>query len=100
MALGAARHDVIRLVMADGVRWAAAGTLFGVACSAGLTRLMRGLVYDVHTDDWRVFAIAAGVLCMIAMVATFLPSRHASRIDPMVALRHGSGDQSTSGAEP
>jgi putative ABC transport system permease protein len=88
MALGAARQDVTRLVMADGVRWTAAGTLFGLACSAGLTRFLRGLLYDVRTDDWRVFAIAAGVLSIIAMVATFLPSRHASRIDPMVALRH------------
>jgi putative ABC transport system permease protein len=88
MALGAARHDVIRLVMADGVRWTTAGTLFGLACSAGLTRFLRGLLYDVRTGDWRVFAIAALMLCMIAMVATLLPSRHASRIDPMVALRH------------
>jgi ABC-type antimicrobial peptide transport system permease subunit len=88
MALGAAPHDVIRLVMADGLRWTAAGTLFGLACSAGLTRFLRGLLYDVRSDDWRVFAIAALVLCMIAMIATFLPSRLASRIDPMVALRH------------
>ena len=88
MALGAARHDVIRLVMADGVRWTAAGTVFGLACSAGLARFLRGLLYDVHTDDWRMFAIAALVLCVTAMVATFLPSRHASRIDPMVALQH------------
>jgi putative ABC transport system permease protein len=74
--------------MADGARWTAAGTLFGLACSAGLTRFLRGLLYDVRTDDWRVFAIAAVVLCVIAIVATFLPSRQASRVDPMVALRH------------
>jgi ABC-type antimicrobial peptide transport system permease subunit len=88
MALGAARHDVIKLVMADGVRWTAVGTLFGLACSAGLTRFLRGLLYGVRTNDWRIFAIAALALCMIAMVATFLPSRHASRVDPTVALRH------------
>ena len=88
IALGATRRDVIGLVMADGMRWTAAGTFFGLVCSAGLTRFLRGLLYDVRTDDSRVFVIAAVVLSMIAMLATFLPSRHASRIDPMVALRH------------
>jgi len=88
MALGATRRNVIGLVMADGMRWTAAGAFFGLVCSAGLTRFLRVLLYDVRTDDSRVFVIAALVLSVIAMLATFLPSRHASRIDPMVALRH------------
>jgi putative ABC transport system permease protein len=88
MAIGATRRDVIGLLMAAGMRWTAAGTLFGLICSAGLTRLLKGMLYDVRTDDPRVFVIAALVLFVIAMLATFLPSRHASRIDPMIALRH------------
>jgi len=88
MALGATRRNVIGLVMADGMRWTAAGAFLGLVCSAALTRFLKGLLYDVRTDDSRVFVMAALVLSMIAMLATFLPSRHASRIDPMVALRH------------
>ncbi len=88
MALGAQRANVIRHVMADGFRWTVAGTLAGLGCSAALWRLLRGLLYGIQANDWRVSAAAAAVLFAIAMLAAYLPGRHASRIDPMVALRH------------
>ena len=75
-------------VIADGLRWTVAGALFGLAGSAALLRFLRGLLYEVSTNDWRISAMSTLVLFAIAMLATYLPGRRAVRIDPMVALRH------------
>ena len=88
LALGAAPSEVARLVIADGLRWTAAGALLGIAASAGLLRLLKGLLYEVQALDLRVLACAIAVLPAVALLAAWLPAWRASRIDPMVALRH------------
>jgi predicted permease len=88
IALGATPGSVAKLVVADGVRWTAAGAIVGIAASGGLLRLLKGLLYQVNVLDLRVFAGAVAILIAVAILAAWLPAYRASRIDPMVALRH------------
>jgi putative ABC transport system permease protein len=88
MALGATPGEVTRLVVLDGVRWTAAGVIVGIAASASLLRLVKGLLYEVKALDLRVLAGAIAILIVVAILAAWLPAYRASRIDPMIALRH------------
>jgi putative ABC transport system permease protein len=88
ITLGATPGGVARLVVSDGVRWTAAGTILGIVASVALLRVLKGLLYEVQVLDARVFAIATMVLVAVAIFAAWLPAYRASRTDPMVALRH------------
>jgi predicted permease len=88
IALGATPGEVTRLVVSDGVRWIAAGAVLGIAASSTLLRLLSGLLYEVKPLDLRVLFGAIGVLVAVAVLAACLPAHRASRIDPIVALRH------------
>jgi predicted permease len=88
IALGATPSEVARLVASDGVRWTAVGAVVGVAASASLLRLLKGLLYEVSILDLRVFAGAIALLVAVAVLAAWFPAQRASKIDPMVALRH------------
>jgi predicted permease len=88
IALGATPSEVARLVVSEGARWTAAGAIPGIAASGSLLRLLRGLLYEVKVLDLRVFAGAIAILVGVATLAAWFPARRASRIDPMVALRH------------
>jgi ABC-type antimicrobial peptide transport system permease subunit len=87
MALGAARGEVLRMVVGTGMALVAFGVLVGTAAALALTRLMATLVYDVSATDPVTFVGAAGTLGTVAMIACLLPASRASRIDPAVALR-------------
>lgn len=87
VALGAARHDVRRLVMLQTVRPTVVGILFGVAGAAMLTPLVASMVYGLAPLDPAAFGIGAAVLVAVALAATWMPARRAARIDPLVALR-------------
>jgi putative ABC transport system permease protein len=87
MALGATPRDVLRLTMGDGWRMTIAGLTVGVAAALMLTRLMRGLVFDISTADPLTFVAAAALLASLAALASYLPARRATRIDPTTALR-------------
>jgi putative ABC transport system permease protein len=87
IALGATPRDVLRLTMGDGWRMTFAGLTLGIAAALMLTRLMRGLVFDVSTSDPLTFAAAAALLASLATLASYLPARRATRIDPARALR-------------
>jgi putative ABC transport system permease protein len=88
MALGAARLDVLRLIVRDGMTPAAVGVVIGTAGAFGATRLMRSLLYGVSATDPIVFGLVATMLVLVAVGACYLPARRAARVDPNVALRY------------
>ena len=88
MALGAQRRDVMRLVLGEGAKMAFAGVAAGIAAAFGLTRLMANVLFGVTAQDPLTFAVVAIVLTLVALLACYLPARHAVRVDPMVALRY------------
>ena len=87
MALGAARQEIVRLVIGQGLRLAAVGAGIGLVGAFATTRLLAGLVKDVKPNDPPTFAVVTLVLLAAAILAAYLPARRASRVDPMVALR-------------
>jgi putative ABC transport system permease protein len=87
MALGAGTVDVLRLVLSSNMVWVLGGLAAGVAGSAGLARLLSGLLYDVRPLDPMVLGTVSVLLAAVALFASYLPARRATRIDPMAALR-------------
>jgi putative ABC transport system permease protein len=87
MALGAARRDVVRLVIAEGVGISLAGTALGVAASLALTRVMASLLVGVSPRDPFTLAAGSSLLLVVAIAASFVPALRAARVPPMVALR-------------
>jgi putative ABC transport system permease protein len=87
IALGAAPAAVRRMVVGQGVGLVAAGLALGVAGAIALTRLMASLLYGVSATDPVTYAGVAAVLVGVAVLASYLPARRATRVDPMIALR-------------
>src|SRR5437870_3855684 len=87
MALGAQRRDVLRLVLRRGLILTAAGIALGIAGAAGLTRSLAGMLYGLTPLDPSTYATVAIVFAAIAALASYVPARRATRIDPMVAIR-------------
>jgi len=87
MALGAARGDVFRQILRQGLRLTLIGLTVGIAVSLAFTRLLRGLLFGVGTADWITFASVSILLCVVALVACYVPARRAASIEPMQALR-------------
>ncbi len=87
LALGAAGRDVVRLILADGVRLVAVGLLIGIGGAALLGRLLRQFLFDVSAVDPLTFVLIPAVLIVVASGACYLPARRASRIAPLDAIR-------------
>jgi putative ABC transport system permease protein len=87
MALGAQAADVSRLFVRHGLWLTGAGVALGVLAAVGLTRLMSSLLFGVSPMDPATYAAVSVALSLVALLATYLPARRASRIDPIVALR-------------
>jgi putative ABC transport system permease protein len=87
MALGAPRRRVLGLVVGEGVAVALVGVSGGLIASAVVTRLLSRLLFDVSTTDGTVFAGVALLLTVVAVAASFVPARRASRVDPLTAMR-------------
>jgi putative ABC transport system permease protein len=88
MALGASPQQVRRMVVVQGMQLALVGVVIGVASALGLTRLMSSLLYGVKPWDPVTIVLVAVLLSGVTLLATYLPARRASRVDPMVALRY------------
>jgi putative ABC transport system permease protein len=87
MALGAQTRDVLRLVMGQGAGLTAAGIVLGLLGALATTRVLENLLYGVSARDPLTFASIAALLALVALAATWLPARRASRVDPLVAIR-------------
>ena len=87
MALGASRRDVFAMVLRDGALLAAIGIGCGVAGAAAVTHLVTRLLYNVSATDPISFTATSACLLVVALVASFVPARRATGVDPMIALR-------------
>ena len=88
IALGAGSQDMLRLVIVQGLRLAGIGMAIGLAAAFGLTRLLSSLLFGVKTTDPIAFGAVVVTLATVAGIATYIPARRATRIDPVIALRY------------
>jgi len=87
MALGARTLDVLRLMVSGNMAWVLVGLAAGAAGSAGLTRMLAGMLYGVKPFDPVVVGSVSLLLAAVALAASYLPARRAAKIDPIAALR-------------
>jgi len=88
MTLGADRSEVLRIILAQGLKLALAGVFVGVLASLLFSRILSGFLFGVSpTDPFTILGVAA-LLIFVALLASYLPARRAMRVDPMVALRY------------
>lgn len=87
-ALGAARGDVVRLVLAEGMRLALVGAAAGIALALVVTRLAKELLFGVSAFDPLTFVLVTVLLFSVTLLACLVPARRAMRVDPVVALRY------------
>jgi putative ABC transport system permease protein len=78
---------VLRLFIGDGLRLAAIGIAIGLALSAAASRLLSSFLFGLTATDATTFVAGAGVLCVVAAVASYVPARRAARLDPAAVLR-------------
>jgi putative ABC transport system permease protein len=88
LALGASAGDVRRLVVVQGLGVAGIGAAAGLLAALALARLMTALLYETGPADPAAFLAAVALLVLVALIASDLPARRATRIDPLTALRH------------
>ena len=87
MALGAAKKDVLRLVLGQGLALTLIGVGLGLIAAYGLTRLMASLLYGVTATDYLTFGSVSAVLVAVGVAASYLPARRATKVNPTIALR-------------
>jgi ABC-type antimicrobial peptide transport system permease subunit len=89
MALGASAETVQKMVLSHGMTLAGLGLAIGLAAALGVTRLMATMLFDVGASDPLVYLSIGALLCAVAALACWLPSRRAARVDPIRALQIG-----------
>lgn len=88
VALGACRWNVIRIVLAEGLKLALSGVALGLLGAFVLTRLMVTLLYEIHPTDPTTFAAVSIALMGATLLSSYIPARRATKVDPIVALRY------------
>ncbi len=88
MALGAGRSDVLKLVVGQGLVLTLVGVAFGVSGAIALTRYLQSFLYGVGPLDRPTFVVVSAALSAVALLASYIPARRATKVDPMVALRY------------
>jgi len=87
MALGASRQNVFALIVSQGAKLAGIGILCGIVGAAAVTRVIASLLYNVSATDPLSFIATAGFLAVVALLASYIPARRATGVDPIIALR-------------
>jgi len=88
MALGARQRDVLVMVLRQGAALTVTGLAVGFAASLALTRFLATLLYEVRPWDPATSVMVGAVLTVVALAASYIPARRATKVDPMVALRY------------
>lgn len=88
MALGAARADVLKLILRGSMAWVLVGIVSGMVSSLGVMRLLGSLLYGVRPGNLLVLGSVSALLASTALLASYIPARRAAKVDPMVALRY------------
>ena len=88
IALGASRDDVLRLVLRQALILVSVGIALGLAIATGVSRLTTTMLFEVKPTDLQTYGGVIAVLGFVALAASYIPARRATRVDPMVALRH------------
>jgi putative ABC transport system permease protein len=88
MALGAERGDVLEMILRQGLTLILTGLAIGLAGAWASTRALESMLFQVHARDAATFGGACFVLIAVGLLACYLPARRATKVDPMVALRH------------
>jgi ABC-type antimicrobial peptide transport system permease subunit len=89
MALGAERGTVLAMVLRDAAVLAAMGLGLGLAAALAVNRVLRTMLFDVTTTDPLTYVAMALTLGLAVLIASVVPARRASRVDPVIALRRG-----------
>jgi len=88
VALGAARADVMRLIIGQGLKLAGMGIVLGTAGAFGVTPAARSMLYKVTPTDPLSFGLVAVFLLLVALTASYIPARRAMAVDPLIAMRN------------